>query len=83
MPTEISNDLLDPISGLPVIGDPLVENIKKFAYSAFGAGVVLAPPCVQQPKYSPTSKPKSSTTTLYPHVDQALNGYTTTRQKGK
>jgi hypothetical protein len=82
VPTDINNNVLDPLSGLPLIGDQLVSRIKELAFTAFSSGKVAAPPCVQQEPFSPTTKPKSSTTTLYPHVTEALTGYAT-RRKGK
>jgi phospholipid/cholesterol/gamma-HCH transport system substrate-binding protein len=82
VPTVINNNVLDPLSGLPLIGDQLVSRIKELAYTTFSSGQVAAPPCVQQEPFSPTTRPKSATVTLYPHVTEALNGFST-RQKGK
>ncbi|MFL5843943.1 MAG: MlaD family protein [Solirubrobacteraceae bacterium] len=82
VPTIVNNGVLDPLSGIPLIGATLTSQIKQFAYTTFSSGAVAAPPCVQQEPFSPTTKPKSADTSLYPHVSEALNGYST-RMKSK
>jgi ABC-type transporter Mla subunit MlaD len=74
VPTVIDNSVLDPISGLPLIGKTLADNIKAFAYTTFSSGAVAAPPCNQQPQFSPTTAPPSAATTTYPHVAAAASG---------
>jgi len=74
VPHDIETNVLDPLSGLPVIGQTLSDNIKKYAYTAFSSGQTAAPPCNQQSKFSPTTTPKSATTSQYPHVVAAASG---------
>ncbi|MDX6665177.1 MAG: phospholipid/cholesterol/gamma-HCH transport system substrate-binding protein [Solirubrobacteraceae bacterium] len=80
VPTIVDTGVLDPISGLPLIGQTLADNIRKFAYTNFAAGTVAAPPCVQQPKFSPSTSPKSGSLTTFPQVVSALSGSTTRRR---
>ena len=80
VPTVIDNNVLSPLTGLPLIGPTLANNIKQFAFTAFSSGLVGAPPCIQQPKFSPTTTPKSADTSQYPHVGVALNGSTSRRK---
>lgn len=81
VPTAIDNGVLNPISGLPLIGTTLADNIKAFAFTAFGSGAGGAPPCVKQPKFSPTTTPKSGATTEYPQVVEAASGSSTRKRK--
>jgi virulence factor Mce-like protein len=82
VPTIADQGVLDPLSNVPVIGATLSAQIREFAYTNFSSGEVAAPPCVQQPNFSPSTKPKSATDTQYPHVTEALNGQAT-RAAGK
>jgi phospholipid/cholesterol/gamma-HCH transport system substrate-binding protein len=82
VPTIANDAVLDPLGSLPLIGEQLTSNIKEFAFTNFSSGQVAAPPCLQQPNFTPTTKPKSATDTRYPHVTEALNGQTT-RMKGE
>jgi virulence factor Mce-like protein len=72
VPTIVSDNVLNPLTGLPILGPALVENIKKFAYGANGSDP--APPCVQQGKYSATTTPASAAEGQYPHVAAAASG---------
>jgi virulence factor Mce-like protein len=81
VPHDIDTSLLNPLSGIPVIGAALADNIKKYAYTTFSSGSVGAPPCVGQPKFSPTTSPQSASTTQYPHVDAATSGSSTRKHK--
>ena len=74
IPHDVDTSVLDPLSGLPVIGPALTDNIRKYAYTAFSSGTVGAPPCIQQGKFSPTTTPQSAATTQYPHVAAAASG---------
>jgi phospholipid/cholesterol/gamma-HCH transport system substrate-binding protein len=80
VPTIVNTGVLDPISGLPLIGQTLTDNIKKFAYTAFSSGAVGAPPCIQQPDYSRNSTPPTGDTSQYPHVSPSPNGNTNLRK---
>jgi len=82
VPTIADQAVLDPLGGIPLIGEQLQENIKEFAFTNFSSGEIAAPPCVQQPNFTPTTKPKSADDSQFPHVSEALSG-TTTRSKGK
>ena len=72
VPTIVTDTVLNPLSGLPVIGPALADNIKKFAYGAQGNDP--APPCVQQGPYSPSTSPPSARQGLYPQVAAAASG---------
>jgi virulence factor Mce-like protein len=79
VPTVVDTGALDPLSGLPLIGKTLADNIRKFAYTS--TGNVGAPPCVQQGPYSPGSIPASAQTGLYPHVAAFASGSATARRR--
>jgi phospholipid/cholesterol/gamma-HCH transport system substrate-binding protein len=81
IPTIADSAILDPISGLPVVGEQLAARVREFAYTSFASGEVAAPPCIQQPDYSPSTTPQSATETQYPHVTEAVSGSST--RKGK
>ena len=74
VPTTIDTGVLSPLSGLPLIGSTLAQNIKDFAYTTFGSGQVAAPPCVKQPKFSPSTTPSTSSETEFPQVHEAASG---------
>jgi ABC-type transporter Mla subunit MlaD len=82
VPTIVNDGVLNPVSGLPLIGETLTSQIQQFGYTTFSSGSVAAPPCIQQPNFSPTTKPKSADNSQYPHVSEALNGYSS-RSAGK
>lgn len=81
VPTIVDKSVLTPLSGLPVIGSALVDNIRKFAYTNFSSGQVGAPPCVQQPKFSPSTSPRSARETQYPQVVEAPSGSSARKRK--
>src|SRR3954454_7135938 len=72
VPTIVNDTVLNPLTGVPIIGPTLAANIKKFAYGVQGNDP--APPCVQQGPYSPSTTPLSATQGLYPHVAAAASG---------
>ena len=74
IPTIGTTAVLDPVSGLPLIGEDLANRIKEFAYTTFSSGEVAAPPCVQQEPYSPSTTPQSGSTSLFPQVVEAPSG---------
>jgi hypothetical protein len=81
VPTTIDNGVLNPLKGVPLIGETLANNIEQFAFTTFSSGQVSAPPCVAQPDYSPTTSPPSATTSRYPHVEAAASGSEARRKK--
>jgi phospholipid/cholesterol/gamma-HCH transport system substrate-binding protein len=72
VPAQIDTAVLNPLSGIPLIGKTLGDNIRKFAYGAGGSEP--APPCIQQAPYGPNTTPASATQGLYPHVAAAASG---------
>ncbi|MEO6496968.1 MAG: hypothetical protein ABIO51_05745, partial [Solirubrobacteraceae bacterium] len=82
VPTLVNDAVLDPLGGVPLIGEELESRIKEFAFTNFSSGEVAAPPCVQQPNFTPNTKPKSADDSQFPHVSEALNGQST-RSKGE
>jgi hypothetical protein len=72
VPTVVDTGVLNPLTGVPLIGQALADNIRKFAYGANGDNP--APPCVQQGPYSPTTSPPSAREGLYPNVAAAASG---------
>jgi hypothetical protein len=74
IPADIDTGVLSPISGLPLIGATLAQNIKDFAYTTFSSGQVGAPPCVKQGKYGPGTTPPTNAETEFPHVEAAASG---------
>jgi len=79
VPTIVDSSVLDPLSGLPLIGKTLSDNVKKFAYTAFSSGAVAAPPCIQQPDFSLRSTPPTGNTSQYPQVTASPDGNTNLR----
>jgi virulence factor Mce-like protein len=79
VPTIVDNSLLDPLSGVPVIGKALIANVRKFAYAA--NGTVPAPPCVQQKPYGSSDTPPVSNHGTFPQVGAAASGSSQTRGK--
>jgi len=80
VPAEIDGGVLDPLTGVPVIGEQLVSRIREFAFTQFGSGQNAAPPCVQQGNFSPTTRPKTSRESQFPQVTEAPSGAT---QRGR
>ena len=78
VPTIANDTVLNPLSGLPLIGKALTDNIRKFAYGVGGS--TPAPPCVQQGPYGPGSNPPSARQGDYPHVEAAASGSSTRRR---
>src|SRR6185295_6061331 len=70
--TIVDTGVLNPLTGLPIIGQALADNIRKFAYGANGNDP--APPCVQQGPYSPSTSPPSARQGQYPNVAAAASG---------
>jgi virulence factor Mce-like protein len=76
VPALVDNGLLDPLTGLPIIGQALADNIRRFAYGTTGSGTVAAPPCKQQPRYDTGGQ-----RTQYPHVVPSVNAVTPARER--
>jgi phospholipid/cholesterol/gamma-HCH transport system substrate-binding protein len=74
VPTIADTTVLDPLSGLPLVGEELSARIREFAYTTFSSGEVAAPPCVQQGKFSPQTTPPSAGETFFPQVAEAPSG---------
>jgi ABC-type transporter Mla subunit MlaD len=72
VPTIVDNSVLDPLSGLPIIGDTLVKQIRQFGFSSGSAAP--APPCKQSAPYSPTTTPAAANTGLFPHAAADASG---------
>ncbi len=81
VPTIVDNSILNPLTGLPVIGDKLVQQIRQFGLTS-GTGT-LNVPCKQQGPYSPTTTPSASNTGLFPHVAAAASGSARSARRSK
>ena len=72
VPTIVDTNVLNTLTGVPLIGPALADNIRKFAYGTQGNDP--APPCIQQGPYSPSTSPPSARQGLYPNVAAAASG---------